>query len=135
MTGPVYDEVAIGTMLADSDVDLGDADACIEFLTDRAVRPWQVGCSVLDARIEAHNIRTSRLLIRRLLDNVPGAAPALPLPFVLGGALLLGLASEAHAAERGSNLADLATSALLAAVCVATVLFLAIATDRRRPRQ
>ncbi len=98
MTGPVYDEVAIGTMLADSDVDLGDADACIEFLTGRAVRPWQVGCSVLDARIEAHNIRTSRLLIRRLLDNVPGAAPALPLPFVLGGALLLGLASDAHAA-------------------------------------
>ncbi len=129
----IYDAEAIGTMLADSDVDLANADDCLEVLMDRAVRPWQVRCSLLEARIEAHNIRTSRLIIRRTLDNASEAAPAL-LPFLLGGGVLLGLASEAHAAEHGSRLGDLAFSALLEAVCVVTVLFLTIATIRKGPR-
>jgi hypothetical protein len=127
----IYDAEAIGRMLADSDVDLADADACLEVLMDRAVRPWQVKCSLLEARIAAHNIRTSRLLIRRMQDSASGAAPAL-LPFVLGAWVLLGLASEAHAAEHGSRLGDLTFSALLAAVCVVAVFLLS--TARKGPR-
>jgi hypothetical protein len=128
----IYDAEAIGKMLADSDVDLADGDACLEVLIERGVRPWQVRCSLIEARVEAHNIRTSRLIIRRTLDNDSGAASLL-LPFVLGGWTLLGLASEAHAAEHGPELADIAASAALAVVCVLTILALAIATIRQGP--
>jgi hypothetical protein len=84
----IYDAEAIGRMLADSDVDLADADACLEVLMDRAVRPWQVKCSLLDARIVAHNIRTSRLILLGGLDKASGAGSLLH-PFVLSGAALL----------------------------------------------
>ncbi len=130
----IYDAEAIGRMLADSDVDLADGDACLEVLIERGVRPWQVRCSLIEARVEAHNIRTSRLIIRRTLDKDSGAA-SLPLPFVLSSAALLGLASVARAAEHGPQLADLAASAVLAVICVATILVLAIATIRQGPRR
>lgn len=47
----------IARMLADSEANLGDPDACLDVLIQHSVRPWQFGGSFLEARIEANNLR------------------------------------------------------------------------------
>ncbi len=122
-----YDEAEIGHLLADSEVDLGDEEACVEVLIARGIRPWQFGGSLLLARVEAHNIRTSRAILRPYVDKTSeGLFPLLTLS-VLGPAALLGLASEACASEHGSVFhGQYPTLALLAAAGVAAIVMLVI---------
>jgi hypothetical protein len=60
-----YSEDEVGTVLADSDADLGDEAACVEALHAAGVRPWQSRGSLMCVRIAAHNIRTQRLIVSR----------------------------------------------------------------------
>jgi hypothetical protein len=60
-----YSEDEVGTVLADSDADLGDEDACVGALHAAGVRPWQFNGSLMCARIAAHNIRTQRKILSR----------------------------------------------------------------------
>jgi hypothetical protein len=117
-----YDEAEIGHLLADSEVDLGDEEAGVEVLIARGIRPWQFGGSLLRARIEAHNIRTSRAILRPYVDKISeGLFPLLTL-FVLGPAALLCLASEARASEHGFPFpSDYPTVALITAIGLAVM--------------
>jgi hypothetical protein len=117
-----YDEIQIGQILADSDVDLGDEEACVEVLIARGIRPWQFGGSLLQARIEAHNIRTLRAILRPSIDKISEGPLSLLTLSVLGPAALLGLASEARASEHGSPFpTDYPMVALIIAVGLAVM--------------
>jgi hypothetical protein len=122
-----YDEIQIGQILADSDVDLGDEEACVEVLIARGIRPWQFSGSLTLARVDAHNIRTSRKFLQALAPKITGAAPSLLFPFALSAWALLCLASDAHAAERDPLIPnDYPTLALLSAAALSAVVLLAI---------
>jgi hypothetical protein len=122
-----YDEAEIGHLLADSEVDLGDEEACVEVLIARGIRPWQFGGSLLQARIEAHNIRTLRAILRPSVDKISEGPLSLLTLSVLGPAALLGLASEARASEHGSLFdSPYPTLALLAAAGIAAIVILVI---------
>jgi hypothetical protein len=117
-----YDEAEIGHLLADSEAGLGDEEACVEVLIARGIRPWQFGGSLLRARVEAHNIRTSRAILRPYIDKISEGLFSLLIPSVLGPAALLCLASEARASEHGSLFpGDYPTVALITAIGLAVM--------------
>ena len=117
-----YDEAEIGKILANSEVDLGDEEACVEVLIARGVRPWQFGGSLLLARVEAHNIRTSRAILRPYVDKISEGLFSLLIPSVLGPAALLCLASEARASEHGFPFpGDYPTVALVTGIALAVL--------------
>lgn len=55
-----YSVEEVARLLADSSADLGDEESCVDVFVAHGIRPYQFGGSLLDARIEAHNIRTLR---------------------------------------------------------------------------
>jgi hypothetical protein len=122
-----HEEAQIGQILADSEVDLGDEEACVEVLIARGIRPWQFSGSLLHARVEAHNIRTSRAILRPYINKSSEGLFSLLIPSVLGPAALSCLASEARASEHGSLFpGNYPTLALIAAAGIATVVMLVI---------
>lgn len=82
----VYDEERIASLLADADVDLGDADACLRVLVEHGVRQFQYSQFLLSARIEANNIRAARYWRRRSIPAHLLAPPSLTL-LLIGFAL------------------------------------------------
>jgi hypothetical protein len=125
-----YDEAEIGQLLADSEVDLGDEEACVEELIARGVHPWQFGGSLLRARVEAHNIRTSRAILRPYIDKISEGLFSLLIPSVLGPAALFCLASEVRASEHGYPFpSDYPTAALITAIGLAVMATLLVFFD------
>ena len=100
-------EETIATMLANSDIDLGDENAVLAFVDARGVRYWHLpaGFDWLSARIRAHNLRAQKFWygrnLMRLCDRI-ASAELLPahIPAVALGAcaLLISAASPSQAA-------------------------------------
>ncbi len=125
-----YDEAQIGQILADSEVDLGDEGSCVEGLIARGIRPWQFGGSLLQARIEAHNIRTLRAILRPYIDKISEGLLSLLTLSVLGPAGLSCLASEVRASEHGFPFpSDYPSVALITAIGLAVMAMLLVLFD------
>lgn len=124
----------VARILADADCDLSDDDRCLDVLVAAGIRPWQFRGHWIEAKCEAHNIRTFRLLMKRYLAKVSAAAVVLLLPFVLAGLALSGLASPAEASGHGTQVLGHVVRGLcvLLVVCLAGAFVVAYRDGERR---
>lgn len=67
-----YSATEVARILANSEADLADDDACLDVLVAHGVAPWNFSGNWMETKIEAHNTRTLHSLLQPMADPIEG---------------------------------------------------------------